>query len=220
MANDEQGGVLTGREAERRQMVEQQIAARGIKDEHVLHAMRRVERHRFVPPAAARQAYADGPLPIGWGQTISQPYIVAYMTEALELRKEHKVLEIGTGSAYQAAVLGEIVDRVFTIEIVEELGRQAAALLADLGYENVRVRIGDGYGGWPEEAPFDRIMVTAAPDHVPQPLVDQLAVGGRMIIPVGRGYQELLIITRTDTGIVERRTIPVRFVPLTRKEGN
>jgi protein-L-isoaspartate(D-aspartate) O-methyltransferase len=117
-------------------------------------------------------------------------------------------------------VLGEIVDRVFTIEIVEELGRQAAALLADLGYENVRVRIGDGYGGWPEEAPFDRIMVTAAPDHVPQPLVDQLAVGGRMIIPVGRGYQELLIITRTDTGIVERRTIPVRFVPLTRKEGN
>ncbi|MBA3885163.1 MAG: protein-L-isoaspartate(D-aspartate) O-methyltransferase [Acidobacteria bacterium] len=220
MANDEQGGVLAGREAERRRMVEQQIAARGIKDEDVLHALRRVERHRFVPPAALRQAYDDGPLPIGWGQTISQPYIVAYMTEALELRKEHKVLEIGTGSAYQAAVLGEIVDRVFTIEIVEELGRQAAALLADLGYENVHVRIGDGYGGWPDEAPFDRIMVTAAPDHVPQPLVDQLAVGGRMIIPVGRDHQELIIITRTDTGIVERRTIPVRFVPLTRKEGD
>jgi protein-L-isoaspartate(D-aspartate) O-methyltransferase len=218
VSNDQQGDAQADRSAERRRMVEQQIRARGIKDDTVLDAMARVERHRFVPAGASRQAYDDNPLPIGWGQTISQPYIVAYMTEALELRKDHKVLEIGTGSAYQAAVLAEIVGQVLTIEIVEELGTRAAALLKELGYANVRVRVGDGYGGWPEEAPFDRIMVTAAPDHVPQPLVDQLAVGGRMIIPVGRDYQELIVITKTDTGIVERRTIPVRFVPLTRKD--
>lgn len=204
------------RMAERRMMVDQQIRARGITDEAVLRAMERVERHRFMPAGVAREAYADGPLPIGHGQTISQPYIVAYMTEALELRREHKVLEIGTGSGYQAAVLAEIVDQVFTIEIVEELGKTAAALLKDLGYANIRTRIGDGYGGWPEAAPFDRIMVTAAPDHVPQPLVDQLAVGGRMIIPVGRDYQELIVVTKTPQGVVQQRTIPVRFVPLTR----
>ena len=213
VSNEQAAGA---RETERRMMVEQQIRGRGIKDPAVLRAMERVERHRFMPAGVARDAYADGPLPIGHGQTISQPYIVAYMTEALELRKEHKVLEIGTGSGYQAAVLGEIVDRVFTIEIVEPLGTQAAALLKDLGYTNIQVRIGDGYGGWPEEAPFDRIMVTAAPDHVPQPLIDQLAVGGRMIIPVGRDYQELIVITKTEHGVVQRRTIPVRFVPLTR----
>jgi protein-L-isoaspartate(D-aspartate) O-methyltransferase len=211
-------GQATGdRMTERRAMVDQQLRARGIKDETVLAAMERVQRHRFMPAEMAREAYADGPLPIGHGQTISQPYIVAYMTEALELRKSHKVLEIGTGSGYQAAVLAEIVDRVFTIEIVEDLGRMAAALLEELGYTNVRSRIGDGYGGWPDEAPFDRIMVTAAPDHVPQPLIDQLAVGGRMIIPVGRDYQELIVLSKTAQGVVQQRTIPVRFVPLTRK---
>jgi protein-L-isoaspartate(D-aspartate) O-methyltransferase len=214
--SNEQGQPGDDRVAERRRMVDQQIRGRGIKDPDVLAAMERVERHRFMPESVARQAYEDGPLPIGHGQTISQPYIVAYMTEELELRKDHKVLEIGTGSGYQAAVLGEVAGQVFTIEIVEELGKQATALLADLGYENVHVRIGDGYLGWPDEAPFDRIMVTAAPDHVPQPLVDQLAVGGRMIIPVGRDYQELVVITKTETGVVQRATIPVRFVPLTR----
>jgi protein-L-isoaspartate(D-aspartate) O-methyltransferase len=212
--SDEQAGA--DRAAERRRMVEQQIRGRGVKDPEVLAAMERVERHRFMPASVARDAYADGPLPIGHGQTISQPYIVAYMTEELGVEKTHKVLEIGTGSGYQAAILGEVAGQVYTIEIVEPLGTQAAALLKDLGYENVHVRIGDGYAGWPEEAPFDRIMVTAAPDHVPQPLVDQLAVGGRMIIPVGRDYQELVVITKTEKGVVQRATIPVRFVPLTR----
>jgi protein-L-isoaspartate(D-aspartate) O-methyltransferase len=216
VSNDEQEQAGADRGAERRRMVEQQIRGRGIKDPDVLAAMERVERHRFMPASVARDAYADGPLPIGHGQTISQPYIVAYMTEELELRKDHRVLEIGTGSGYQAAVLAEVAGQVHTIEIVEPLGQQAKALLKDLGYENVHVRIGDGYAGWPEEAPFDRIMVTAAPDHVPQPLVDQLAVGGRMIIPVGRDYQELIVITKTETGVVQRATIPVRFVPLTR----
>ena len=198
-------------------MVAEQIRARDVRDPKVLAAMERVPRHRFVPEEASRFAHADQPLPIGSGQTISQPYIVAYMTEQLQVEPGHKVLEIGTGSAYQAAVLAELTKEVFTIEIVEELGRHAATLLRDLGYTHVRTRIGDGYGGWPEAAPFDRIIVTAAPDHVPQPLVDQLKVGGRMIIPVGRDYQELLLITRTEAGVTERATIPVRFVPLTRK---
>ena len=206
------------RARERTRMVAEQIRARGITDARVLAALERVPRHRFVPPEAARAAYEDYPLPIGSGQTISQPYIVAYMSEMLQVQPDHKVLEIGTGSAYQAAVLAELSAHVYTIEIVEPLGRRAESLLRELGYDRVRVRIGDGYAGWPEEAPFDRIMVTAAPDHVPQPLLDQLAEGGRMIIPVGREYQELIVITRTAGGIVQQRTIPVRFVPLTRRE--
>jgi protein-L-isoaspartate(D-aspartate) O-methyltransferase len=210
---------VSDRAAERLAMVARQIEGRGIKDPAVLHAMRAVPRHLFVPPEQSARAYDDSPLPIGHGQTISQPYIVAYMTEALEPRREHRVLEIGTGSGYQAAVLSPLVKHVYTIEIVEELGRRAAAALKVGGYMNVTVKTGDGYQGWPEHAPFDRIIVTAAPDHVPQPLVDQLGSGGRMIIPVGPagGLQELIVIARTDKGVVRERTIPVRFVPLIRK---
>ena len=205
------------RARERQTMVDDQIRARGSADPAVLRAMERVQRHLFVPPSHRDAAYEDGPLPIGSGQTISQPYIVAYMTEALAVNRTSKVLEIGTGSAYQAAVLAEIVKEVYTIEIVEELGTRAAALLKELGYRNVHTRIGDGYKGWPEHAPFDAIVVTAAPDHIPQPLVDQLAVGGRMVIPVGRGDQEMVIVSKTPAGVVEKRTIAVRFVPLTRE---
>jgi protein-L-isoaspartate(D-aspartate) O-methyltransferase len=198
-------------------MVDEQIRARGIASPRVLDAMRKVPRHRFVPDHLAGYAYEDGPLPIGSGQTISQPYIVAYMTEALELQPSHRVLEIGTGSGYQAAVLAEIVKEVYTIEIVSELARQAAQTLKTLGYSNVTVRDGDGYLGWPERAPFDRIIVTAAPDHVPKPLVEQLAVGGRLVIPVGEYHQQMTIITKTQKGVTEERTIDVRFVPLTRR---
>lgn len=207
------------RAPERLAMVEEQIAARGIKDARVLRAMRTVPRHLFVPPELAAAAYADRPLSIGRGQTISQPYIVAYMTEALGVESSHRVLEIGTGSGYQAAVLGLLARQVFTLEIVPELGRRAAETLAREGYTNVTVKVGDGYAGWPEHAPFDRIMVTAAPDHVPQPLVQQLKVGGRMVLPVGPvgGPQELLVLDKTAGGTVEKRTIPVIFVPLTRK---
>jgi protein-L-isoaspartate(D-aspartate) O-methyltransferase len=202
----------------RERMVARQIEARGVRDPRVLDAMRRVPRHLFVPPELQADAYIDGPLPIGHSQTISQPYIVAYMTEVLELTARHKVLEIGTGSGYQAAVLGACAREVYTIEIVAALAERAATTLRQLGYHNVHVRHGDGYDGWPEQAPFDAIMVTAAPDHVPEPLVAQLAVGGRMIIPVGKGDQELRLIRKTAAGVVERSTMPVRFVPLTRKK--
>jgi protein-L-isoaspartate(D-aspartate) O-methyltransferase len=202
--------------AERHRMVEEQIKARGVKDEKVLAALLKVPRERFVPSGVAPQAYADRPLPIGYGQTISQPFIVAYMTEALQVTAKMKVLEIGTGSGYQAAVLGELTREVYTIEIVPQLADRARDTLAALGYRHVHVRTGDGYLGWPERAPFDAIMVTAAPDHVPQPLVDQLAIGGRMIIPVGVAFQDMLLVSRTPTGIVQQRTIPVRFVPLVR----
>jgi protein-L-isoaspartate(D-aspartate) O-methyltransferase len=207
------------RARERLQMVRTQIESRDVTDPAVLAAMRKVPRHLFVPAHLQDEAYADGPLPIGFGQTISQPYIVAYMSELLDVSRPHKVLEIGTGSGYQAAVLGELAGRVFTIEIVPELGERARTLLQQLGYANVHVRVGDGYGGWPEEAPFDRIMVTAAPDHVPPPLVDQLAVGGILVLPVGTWHQEIVVITRTLEGTTERHTIPVRFVPLTRRPG-
>jgi len=200
-------------------MVAAQIEARGISDAAVLAAMRKVPRHRFVPPSLVDDAYMDSPLPIGLQQTISQPYIVAYMSEALRVGRQHKVLEIGTGSGYQAAVLGELAGAVYTIEIVPELGERARVLLEELGYANVHVRVGDGYLGWPEQAPFDRIIVTAAPDHVPPPLVDQLAIGGHLVIPVGRWEQEMTIVTKTDRGVVTRTTIPVRFVPLTRRPG-
>ena len=204
--------TAVGREA----MVDRQIEARGIRDPRVLNAMRQVPRERFVPPDVAPVAYADQPLPIGYGQTISQPYIVAYMSEALHVTENAKVLEIGTGSGYQAAVLGELAREVYTIEIVPELAERARATLEGLGYSNVHVRAGDGYLGWPEQAPFDAIMVTAAPDHVPQPLVDQLALGGRLVIPVGDVEQQIRILTRTAKGIEETRTIPVRFVPFRR----
>ncbi len=202
-------------EAERIARVVNQLRPRDIRDSRVLAAMEKVERHLFVPEENRKYAYADGPLPIGKGQTISQPYIVAYMTQALETTPEDRILEVGTGSGYQAAVLAELVDEVYSIEIVPELAATATELLADLGYSNVFVRAGDGYRGWPDKAPFDGIIVTAAPDHVPQPLIDQLKPGGKLVIPVGDYAQEMLIITRTEDGIVERRTIGVRFVPMT-----
>ena len=198
-------------------MVETQLRARGIAHAGVLDAMRRVPRERFVPPDLQARAYEDGPLPIGDGQTISQPFIVAYMTEALDPRKSDRVLEIGTGSGYQAAVLAELVGEVYTIEIVPALARRASGLLTTLGYKNIRTRQGDGYAGWPDAAPFDKVIVTAAPDEVPQALVDQLAVGGIMVVPVGRGDQMMTILRKTKDGVVSRATIPVRFVPMIKK---
>jgi protein-L-isoaspartate(D-aspartate) O-methyltransferase len=199
-------------------MVERQIRQRGVADARVLDVMRRVPRERFVPADAAARAYDDTPLPIGFGQTISQPYIVAYMTEALAVQPTHRVLEIGTGSGYQAAVLAELALEVYTVEIVSPLAKMAATVLRDLGYKNVQVREGDGYAGWPEHALFDRIMVTAAPDEIPQPLIDQLAPGGRLVIPVGSqgATQWMTIVEKTAMGVAERRTIPVQFVPFTR----
>lgn len=205
------------REAERNRLVEEHIISRGIKDPAVLAAMRRVPRHRFVPAMYSAFAYMDGPLPIGHDQTISQPSLVAMMTEVLSLKKTDKVLEVGTGSGYQAAVLAELADKVLTVEILEPLARQAERTLTELAYNNVRVRVGDGYQGWPEEAPFDAIIVTAAPDHVPQPLLDQLAVGGRLILPVGRYYQTLELYRRTAEGYEREIITLVRFVPLVRE---
>ena len=199
-------------------MVEEQIAARGVKDTRVLAAMRKVPRHLFVPENLIPEAYDDTPLPIGYGQTISQPYIVALMTELLQLRGDEKVLEVGTGSGYQAAVLAELAREVYTIEIVEPLARQAAERLRELGYTNVHVRHGDGYDGWPEKAPFDGIIVTAAPEEIPKPLLDQLKPGGRLVIPVGAWSQDLLVVTKSADGKITRRVvIPVRFVPMTGK---
>jgi protein-L-isoaspartate(D-aspartate) O-methyltransferase len=202
-------------EQKRRLMVERQIAARGVVDPRVLGAMRAVPRDRFVSASLASQAYDDTPLPIGHDQTISQPYIVAYMTEALGLPDDARVLEIGTGSGYQAAVLAEISDEAFTIEIVPALAERSTALLDELGYDNVRVRQGDGYRGWPDEAPFDGILATAAPDHVPPALVEQLAVGARLVIPVGQQAQAMTVVTKTSDGSTIETTIPVRFVPMT-----
>ena len=202
---------------ERTVMVDEQIADRGVKQPEVLAAMRKVPRHRFVPPGMIARAYDDTPLSIGHDQTISQPYIVGYMSELLDVKRHHRVLEIGTGSGYQAAILGELAGVVYTIEIVAELAKSAAATLKALNYTNVHVRAGDGYAGWPEQAPFDRILLTAAPDHVPVPLVDQLAPGGRLVAPVGgSGVQVITVIEKTPGGVAERRTIPVRFVPLVR----
>jgi protein-L-isoaspartate(D-aspartate) O-methyltransferase len=196
-------------------MVKEQIEARGINDPAVLAAMNKVPRHEFVPAEERPLAYSDRPLPIGAGQTISQPYIVAFMTQALELKPGDKVLEIGTGSGYQAAVLAEITAQVYSIEIICELSDRAGKTLTRLGYTSVKTRCGDGYRGWPEHAPFDAVIVTAAPDHVPQPLLTQLAVGGRMVIPVGQYYQELMRFTRTGDGIEKETLLPVRFVPMT-----
>ncbi len=200
----------------RYQMVERQIQWRGIKDTLVLKAMRNVPRHLFVPDYMKGQAYRDSPLPIGEGQTISQPYIVAFMTEALQLKGDEKVLEIGTGSGYQAAVLAEIAKELYTIEIVPSLGLRAEQLLKKLGYKNTHVKVGDGYRGLPEQAPFDAVIVTAAPGHIPKPLVDQLKKGGRMIIPVGDYYQELILITKKPDGTLKKQSVlSVRFVPMT-----
>ncbi len=199
----------------REAMVREQIERRGVRDARVLAAMRRVPRHELVPADVRPLAYEDRPLPIGWGQTISQPYVVAAMSEALGLRGDETVLEVGTGSGYQAAVLAEICGAVYSIEIVEPLAERARADLARLGYGNVHVRHGDGYRGWPEQAPFDAIVVTAAPDHVPPALVEQLAVGGRMVLPVGRGIQDLVRLTRTPEGVRRETLMGVRFVPMT-----
>jgi protein-L-isoaspartate(D-aspartate) O-methyltransferase len=204
--------------AERAKMVEEQIRRRGVTDPRVLDAMRRVPRERFVPSEMTARAYDDSPLPIGQGQTISQPFIVAYMADALEISPGHKVLEIGTGSGYHAAVLGQLSRAVYTIEIVPELARRATATLKSLGYINVHVREGDGFAGWPEQAPFDRILVTAAPEQIPEPLLDQLATGGRLVLPLGAQgrTQWLTVVEKTPKGVIERRTIPVQFVPFTR----
>jgi protein-L-isoaspartate(D-aspartate) O-methyltransferase len=199
----------------RRRMVNDQIQARGIRDVRVLDALRRVERHRFVPEALQASAYEDRPLAIGHGQTISQPYIVALMTEEARVRPGARVLEVGTGSGYQAAILSLLAGHVYTVEILEPLARQAAERLEALGYRNVTVRAGDGSLGWPEQAPFDAILVTAAPPELPQPLLDQLAVGGRLVAPVGEGDQELVVVERTEAGLQRRRVLPVRFVPMT-----
>ncbi len=197
------------------EMVETQIRARGIKDEVVLSAMRKVDRHKFVPEEIRHQAYSDRPLPIGEGQTISQPYIVALMTELLELKRGDSVLEVGTGSGYQAAILAELADYVYTIEIIESLALSAERLLRELGYRNTDVKIGDGYIGREECAPFDAIIVTAAPPHTPQPLLDQLKEGGRLVIPVGDYYQELKKITKVKGKIKSQNVTPVVFVPMT-----
>jgi protein-L-isoaspartate(D-aspartate) O-methyltransferase len=200
-------------------MVERQIEARGVTDPAVLSAMRRVPRHLFVPEKYRSLAYNDHPLPIGGGQTISQPYIVAYMTEALDLTPADRVLEIGTGSGYQAAVLAELVKDVYTIEIVTALGLRAKETLRALGYENIHIRIGDGYKGWPQQAPFDAIIVTCAPEAIPETLKAQLKEGGRMVIPVGRAgsIQRLVKCIKKDGQLMETNVIPVRFVPMVKK---
>jgi len=207
-------------EIKRKFMVDGQIERRGVKDEGVLKAVRKVEREKFVPKKYLDLAYSDRPLPIGHKQTISQPYIVAYMTEQLQVEKSHKVLEIGTGSGYQAAVLAELVNHIFTIEIIPELAKSSEKVLIELGYENITVRTGDGYMGWPEEAPFDRIIVTAAPSEIPKKLVEQLAPNGRMILPVGRSnFAQHLYLVRKDKAenITEEKILAVRFVPMVKE---
>lgn len=205
-----------GQETRREAMVQEQLEVRGIGDPKVLAAMREVPRHEFVPEALKGAAYADTPLPIGSGQTISQPFIVAFMTQALELKPEDKVLEIGTGSGYQAAVLARIAPAVFSVEILCELEASARKTLKRLGYSSVRTRCADGYNGWAEEAPFDAIMVTAAPERVPQPLLDQLKEGGRLVMPIGpSSHQELIRMRRTRTGFEKETLLPVLFVPMT-----
>jgi protein-L-isoaspartate(D-aspartate) O-methyltransferase len=205
---------------QRQKMVTEQLSARGIKDSLVLRAMLKVERHKFVPPDYQRLAYGDFPLPIGYEQTISQPYIVAFMTEQLRLNKHARVLEIGTGSGYQAAILAEICQAVYTIEIIPQLAIQAEKTLKTLGYQNIKVKIGDGYQGWPEYSPFDAIIVTCAPTNIPKPLQAQLAENGRMIIPVGEAYnQELVLLVKKGGKLSQKSILPVRFVPMLRQEG-
>ncbi|MBW1642800.1 MAG: protein-L-isoaspartate(D-aspartate) O-methyltransferase [Deltaproteobacteria bacterium] len=211
---------LPGFAQKRERMVRNQIEARGVKDKQVLEALRKVERHKFVPKRYQDEAYNDYPLPIGEGQTISQPYIVALMTAVLDLKGKEKVLEIGTGSGYQAAILGKICKHVYTIEIVDVLGKRSKRLLSDLGYTNITVKVGDGYKGWKEHSPFDAIIVTCAPSHIPEPLKNQLAEGGRMIIPVGESlHQKLVLLVKREGKIKQKAIIPVRFVPMMKKDG-
>ncbi len=201
----------------RQQMVEEQLRERGIKDERVLAAMSKVPRHQFVNPSWQDLAYGDHPLLIGHNQTISQPYIVAYMTQAAEISSKDKVLEIGTGCGYQAAILGEIAQEVYSIEIIPQLAAKARRTLSQLGYKNITVKTGDGYQGWREHSPYDAIIVTAAPEQIPQALIDQLATGAKMVIPVGTWYQDIVVLTKTKDKVIEERTLPVRFVPMRRK---
>ncbi|MEC4672672.1 MAG: protein-L-isoaspartate(D-aspartate) O-methyltransferase [Nitrospirota bacterium] len=205
----------TERQAERDHMVREQILARGVSDPAVIHAMKIVPRHKYVPIEDSRDAYEDHPLPIGFGQTISQPYIVAFMTEALQLQPQETVLEIGTGSGYQAAILAQLVKHLWTIEIVPELAERATLTFEALGINNITVRSGDGYEGWIDHAPFDAVILTAAPDHVPQPLLDQLKEGGRLISPIGTFPQELIMMTKTHHGFEQQALMPVSFVPMT-----
>jgi len=212
-------GSADERAAERSLMVEAQIEARGVTDGRVLEAMKRVPRHDFVPGYLSREAYADRPLPIGHDQTISQPYIVGLMTEMAKVRPEDKVLEIGTGCGYQAAILSLLAAEVFSIEIIPELAESAAARLKRMGYANVTVRHGDGYKGWPEEAPFDAVIVTAAPPSIPKELVRQLKPGGRLVVPVGTLFQDLVLVTKDADGKThEENVIPVRFVPMVHED--
>lgn len=201
-------------EEKRKRMVADQIEARGVKDAKVLAAMKKVPRHLFVPERMKLYAYNDEPLQIGEGQTISQPYIVAYMTEVLQLKENMKVLEIGTGSGYQAAILAEIVQDVFTVELIARLSNQSQNILRELGYNNIRFKIDDGTYGWKEHAPYDAIVVTAAPRKIPQLLQDQLTIGGKLVIPVGDAFQELMLVVREKKGFKEKNLLPVRFVPL------
>ncbi|MBL7113981.1 MAG: protein-L-isoaspartate(D-aspartate) O-methyltransferase [Bacteroidales bacterium] len=215
-----QNKTLQMDEEKRAIMVTEQIQWRGVSDRAVLNAMRRVPRHVFVPEPYKEDAYDDTPLPIGEGQTISQPYIVAYMTEALHLKQSDKVLEIGTGSGYQAAVLAEICDSVYTVEIIKPLAFRAQQTLDSLGYENIWIKYGDGYQGWPEHAPYDAIIVTCAPTNIPEPLKEQLAENGRMIIPVGkRSVQYLQLLVKKNGKIREKAVLPVRFVPMIDEKG-
>lgn len=206
-------------EKARTSMVNGQIKSRGIKDENTLKAFMNVERHKFVPDRLINSSYSDRPLPIGYGQTISQPYIVAYMTEIIQPKPTDKVLEIGTGSGYQAAILAEIIEQVYTIEIIPQLAESAGDLLKELGYKNISVRQGDGYFGWEEHAPFDAIIVTAAAEHIPPPLIEQLKDGGKMIIPVGSPFltQQLMLVEKDNEKIKTKSMMPVRFVPFTRE---
>lgn len=213
------GHAQDGYTSARKNMVSEQLKSRGITDKATLKAMAKVPRHLFVPQNLQEMAYSDGPLPIGEGQTISQPFIVAFMTQALDLKPNFKVLEIGTGSGYQAAVLAEISEKVFSIEIVSPLGKKAKKTLEDLGYNNIEVKIGDGYHGWPEESPFDAIIVTAGAESIPPSLIEQLEDGGRMIIPVGpsNSVRQLVLLTKRKGKIKTKEIMPVRFVPFTRK---
>ncbi|NEP18271.1 MAG: protein-L-isoaspartate(D-aspartate) O-methyltransferase [Leptolyngbya sp. SIO4C1] len=198
----------------RQRMVRRQIEQRGVLNRAVVNAMTAVPRHRFVPATYLEEAYADRPLPIGHGQTISQPFVVAYMLSMAQIGPNHKVLEVGTGCGYQAAVLGELADRVYTIEIVPELAARSQSLLTALGYTHVAVKAGDGYGGWPEHAPYDRILVAAAPPQIPLALIDQLAVEGKLVIPVGEHQQEIVVITKHESALETQHLLPVRFVPM------
>ena len=202
---------------QRRQMVENKLRQRGIKDERVLAAMSKVPRHQFVDSFWQELAYRDQPLPIGYNQTISQPYVVAYMTEAAEISAQDKVLEIGTGCGYQTAILGEIAQEVYSIENIPQLADKARRTLKQLGYENINIKIGDGHQGWAKNAPYDAIIVTAAPARIPKALIDQLVTKGKMIIPVGTVYQNLMVLTKTEEGILAERSFPVRFVLMKRK---